>query len=363
MEKTSKNYAAVLLAAWLFVAVALSFEPALGWEMLNESTGNFSMGDQPSGTFDSEKISSGSGFSETFSNPSANATTPSDSGGGGGITSATKSNADAIVSYEEDLKKQQDAIQIENTIKSDVALQQTIKDALGLKELSAEKISEISAASAEVAKSISSSRSIFITSAGTTFSLSFSYGGSSKISNFVIYDVVPKSFAPSSDNITVIANGAIVKIVQKDPVYSFTYPEISKGESKTISYSVNKQLDKSVLNNISVPLFLAGKLVEQAAAPSSIPPSPPPTTTEKERSPEIPEGGGASDVPVIAVLVALAVIAIIAFYAAKKGQGIKKNISSVTAKGKITNKSEDTEEAHSEEELIKKLERIKRTLK
>lgn len=305
-----RNTTAVSIAAVLFIAIlSLGSGTAAAWTKLNDSNGTFSLGDQPSGTFSSESANTGSGFSETFSNPStAAATTTNVSGGDGGVA--------VTVSYKESIKEQEDAGKIESIITQDIMLQEALKEALGLKELTKEKISEIAAASAEVAKSISSSRSISIVSGKTTLSLSFTYSGSGSVSNFIIYDTVPKSVAPSSDNITVIAGGAIVKIVEKDPKYSFTYPAISGGDSKTVSYTVNRQLDKSVVNTFAAPIFLAEKVVKAEEKPA--PATPPAGETKEEIPPGAPQKYGWK-----AIIVGIALILIIAAILKAFGKGKK----------------------------------------
>ncbi len=303
MESTSSPKNTVLLglaAAILIAMLVLGPGTAAAEWKLNDSNGTFSLGDQPSGIVGPQNVDTSSGFSETFSNPAAEiTTTPTSVTGDGGVA--------ATVSYKESIKELENAGKIESIITQDIMLQEMLKEALGLKELTKEKISEIAAASAEVAKSISSSRSISIVSGKTTFSLSFTYGGSGSVSNFIIYDTVPKSVAQSSDNITVTAGGAIVKIVEKDPKYSFIYPAISGGDSKTVSYTVNRQLDKSVVNTFAAPVFLAEKVVKAPGTPA--PATPPAGEKKEEIPPGAPQKYGWKTI--LAVIAAILIIAAI----------------------------------------------------
>ena len=85
--------------------------------------------------------------------------------------------------------------------------------------------------------------------------LKIKYKGKKKAKNFIVYDSVPKTFANSSDLITVTAPKATVEIVEKDPEYAFVYPEVSEGDELTITYEVDGEKDASLINETSTEFY------------------------------------------------------------------------------------------------------------
>ena len=56
--------------------------------------------------------------------------------------------------------------------------------------------------------------------------------------------------------ITVNAEGAKVTIVEKDPVYMFSYKNVNPGKEYSIAYSIDKEVDTSVINEFRRPIIL-----------------------------------------------------------------------------------------------------------
>lgn len=176
--------------------------------------------------------------------------------------------------------------EVASEIKGDVVLKEALSEILGA-PVTAEGIEKISEASAQVIAQVTTpSRSLDIGASTSTLSLLFEYRGTDTVQNFVVYDTVPKSFAGSAKKITVSAPGAVVRIVRDDPVYTFTYPELSPGQKVDIKYAVNARVSKSVLNDTKAPVLLAEKIKAAAAVP---PPEEKPAPPAEEKPPAIPE--------------------------------------------------------------------------
>ncbi|VVB61701.1 Uncharacterised protein [uncultured archaeon] len=274
--KTKAILSVVLLG--LSALILIKPEAASGWAVVSDSNGTFTT--NPNNGNLSQDIPTASGFNVTF-NAASNTTNSSGSsagsGSGGGAVTNTTTNTVTV-----DEKK--DKNEIKGIIQQDKKLQDAIKSMLGLTELSDKKIDEIAELSSEVSKSVTGSRSISVSAGATTLSYAFVYTGDQTVNKFIVYDTVPKSVAASSDDITVIAGGATVNVIEKDPAFLFAYPTIAKGESKTISYSVNKQLNKSVINSFSAPVIIAGGIVEGAQTQQNASQAPNQAQTETPKS-------------------------------------------------------------------------------
>ena len=87
------------------------------------------------------------------------------------------------------------------------------------------------------------------------------YKGKKKIKNLMIYEVIPKEFATTSDEVNVTADGARIEVVEKDPSYLIVYDEITPDEEVTISYSVDGYKSSKNLDRMSTELY-AEELLE-----------------------------------------------------------------------------------------------------
>lgn len=74
--------------------------------------------------------------------------------------------------------------------------------------------------------------------------------------NVRIVEIVPKNVAQSSDDLTF--SGEIPRIVQKDPIVEWFFTKLSKGETRDLSYIVNKRLTQISSTTLSV-----GETVEE----------------------------------------------------------------------------------------------------
>ena len=73
------------------------------------------------------------------------------------------------------------------------------------------------------------------------------------LKDFLIYDEIPKEFAESTDNLTIIAQGADIEIIEKDPIIMFFYAEFRENE---IKYIISNKVDVNIIDKINKPIFL-----------------------------------------------------------------------------------------------------------
>lgn len=188
----------------------------------------------------------------TSSCTTASSSSGGNSGGGGSSTTTTTETTQEETEEKIETNKTFTVKKAEG-LESNENLQKVIEKILGkdrflgeLKEILLELSEEISENTEIERKAISKEETIITTK--------ISYNGNS-LKNFMFYDVVPKSFAQSSDNIIVTAPRATIEIVNPDPEYLFVYDEINSGDVLEINYTINKSLDKEDIDSILDDFF------------------------------------------------------------------------------------------------------------
>ncbi|MBI4167706.1 MAG: hypothetical protein HY515_02000 [Candidatus Aenigmarchaeota archaeon] len=147
--------------------------------------------------------------------------------------------------------------EIKSLLDSKEELQTGLRIALG-KELSAEIKNIVAVTTEKVQKTISANRTIDVDTVGlkSTVSLKVKYNGTEQVNNFIVKDVIPKSFANSASKITVTAPGAKINVTKDDPEYLFTYSSITPGTENVITYSTNERAF-TVVSEYAAPIILA----------------------------------------------------------------------------------------------------------
>ena len=82
------------------------------------------------------------------------------------------------------------------------------------------------------------------------------YNATREVKDFMVYDVIPKSFANSSDSVEVSVDAEIV-ILKEDPEYLLVFENLNSSEEKTITYSVDRRVDEDIINEVSTPMVFA----------------------------------------------------------------------------------------------------------
>jgi hypothetical protein len=96
----------------------------------------------------------------------------------------------------------------------------------------------------------------------------YKYTGQNRVRNLAVYDKIPKDFAEHSDNITVTSPGATVEVVDADPEYLLLYGEVTEGEEMVITYSVESNVDETVIDSFGTEIY--AEEVEEGAAPPTV---------------------------------------------------------------------------------------------
>lgn len=137
-------------------------------------------------------------------------------------------------------------------------LQAAIEKVLGIANMSDQARENLIRLSQSISSSINMTREISVVSGTSKLTTKIKYTGDEKVSNFMLFDSVPKTFAASASNMTVTAPGATYEIAEQDPSFIFLYPELTFGQEVTISYEVSEEVDTSVIDGFSGEVYAQG---------------------------------------------------------------------------------------------------------
>lgn len=155
-------------------------------------------------------------------------------------------------------------------VKTNTNLQSSIKKMLKVDSLSEEALEAMITNSQAISQEVSVRRELAVMSTSSTVTTTLSYVGATKAKNVIIHDLVPKTIASSAHLVTVNAPGVKSwEVVNADPEFAFLYAELAPGQSIEINYTVSKQLNSTVLNQMNLGIY--AEEIEK-------PPSPPAQT-------------------------------------------------------------------------------------
>jgi hypothetical protein len=161
--------------------------------------------------------------------------------------------------------------QIKDLIEQKAGLKEGLSLAIG-KELSEAIKAIVAEATQKVQDNVEFNRSLELDKDlnKSSLVLKLKYKGTERVKKFIVHDVIPKSFSNSSATITVTASGANITVIVTDPEYLITYNTLEPNEEKTITYSVNKLVDGSVINSTSSPNIFAESLEAVTPIPTEL---------------------------------------------------------------------------------------------
>ena len=148
-------------------------------------------------------------------------------------------------------------------LRNNTKLLAAIENVLEKGRLSDQAMENLMRLSASITSDLEVNKFMESFSAKSNITLRVRYRGQRKIRNFMLHENIPKAFASSSDNITVSAPGATYEVVEKDPEYIFLYSEVSPDQELVITYSVDDEVDVSVLDQTETVVF--GESYEELA--------------------------------------------------------------------------------------------------
>lgn len=92
---------------------------------------------------------------------------------------------------------------------------------------------------------------LILTNGSSNVTTFITYKGNISLHNFTLLEKLPKSFSNDANRILVDASGASLEILERDPVYLFTYPEISPRQQLVITYKISWEVDVNVIKDMT----------------------------------------------------------------------------------------------------------------
>ncbi|NOQ37769.1 hypothetical protein GQ472_02665 [archaeon] len=142
-------------------------------------------------------------------------------------------------------------IALENNAK----LRNMLAEAFGMPAMDVKDMDSMLRNSKTISSRMQVERKVEVSSGKSYMRMSMLYEGNETIIDFVIYDIVPKSFAQSAKDIKVTAPGAEVLIVEDDPEFAIIFSSISPGETINIDYEVDAEVDADVVSSFSAEVY------------------------------------------------------------------------------------------------------------
>ncbi len=151
-------------------------------------------------------------------------------------------------------------------LRENTRLTTALRTALGTGKMDSEAIDNMMRISASITSQIGMDRQINVSSGQSKMQTSIKYNGNKPITDFVVYDIVPKSFALSAKDITVTAPGARVEIVEDDPEFAIIFDTVSPGETLLIGYEVSAEIDANIVSSFTSEVYATGFVEEMMCA-------------------------------------------------------------------------------------------------
>lgn len=157
-----------------------------------------------------------------------------------------------------------------------------------------------------------------VTSYKSTFSISVKNTSGKNMKDVKVVETVPKSVALNASQIT---SAYEFRVVNADPVIEFIVPNVSAGQSATVTYSVNKQVALSDFSGMGAPVAKFTEITAPVTPPTTppvTPPATPPATTGTDTGADTEATPAPMDYTMLIVLVVVVVIAGAIYLVVKK---------------------------------------------
>jgi len=142
-------------------------------------------------------------------------------------------------------------IALENNVK----LRNMLVEAFGMPDMNVNDMDSMLRNSNTLSSRMQVERKVEVSSGKSYMRMSMQYEGNETVTGFVIYDIVPKSFAQSAKDIKVTAPGAEVLVVEDDPEFAIIFSSLSPGETINIDYEVDAEVDADVVSSFSAEIY------------------------------------------------------------------------------------------------------------
>lgn len=134
-------------------------------------------------------------------------------------------------------------------------LKAAIEKVLAKGKLSQNAVDNLIKLSVAISQDTGVSRVITVNGSKTTAKTTVKYTGKKAAKNYIVYEKVPKSFANSSDQITLAVSGAKVEVVEKDPAYAIVFDTVNPNQEMSITYTVNSAVSTSAVDSFVAEVY------------------------------------------------------------------------------------------------------------
>ena len=165
-------------------------------------------------------------------------------------------------------------------LRENTKLQSALENVWSNKNMNQDAIDNMMRISESISSQISMEREINVASGKSNMHTSLKYNGKNQIKDFVLYDIVPKSFATSAKDITVTVSGARVEIVEDDPEFAIIFDTVSPGDTLSIDYVVNAEIDADIVSSFTSEVYATEVVVDDQVCAQVMTPAINPATDE-----------------------------------------------------------------------------------
>ncbi len=148
-------------------------------------------------------------------------------------------------------------------IMNNTRLQAAIQKALAMGNMSDNALQNMLMLSNRIYGESDVFRTITVEGAQSQVKTTVRYSGNRTARNYILYEKIPKTFAASTDNITVSAAGAKVEIVEKDPEYAIVFDTVSPNQELIVTYTIDQAVLTSTVDSFALEVY-AESLVDEA---------------------------------------------------------------------------------------------------
>ncbi len=142
-------------------------------------------------------------------------------------------------------------------------LQAAIQKVLALGNMSENALQNMLMLSNRISGDSNVSRTITVEGVQSQVKTTVMYRGNKTARNYILYEKIPKTFAVSTDNITVLAVGAKVEIVEKDPEYAIVFDTVNPDQEFSVTYTINRAVSTSTVDSFALEVY-AESLVDES---------------------------------------------------------------------------------------------------
>ncbi|MCK4714913.1 MAG: fibronectin type III domain-containing protein, partial [Candidatus Aenigmarchaeota archaeon] len=134
-------------------------------------------------------------------------------------------------------------------------LQDAIEMVLERANLSETAMDNLMRLSKSITQNVSAERNMYFSGTTTKLRTKIIYAGQNKIKNFMLFEKVPKLFASSAGLVNITAPGAVVRIVEEDPSWLITWPEVTPGDELSITYETLGRKSSTVPGSTETEIY------------------------------------------------------------------------------------------------------------